>query len=106
MTDMLVGEVNRLRRAAELLAATGERLPGHDPGRIAFGVDGPGRLGLLSDRLHDQLRSCLAARSREAIAHAGRLEQLAQTLQRAAGGYADIDESARRRSAEASAEGA
>jgi hypothetical protein len=106
MTNVFAVEVGRLHRAAELLSGAASSLPGRDPGRLAFGADGLGRLGALGDRLHDQLRTCLEARSREASVHAERLNQMAAALRRAAGGYSDVDDSARRRTSDASTEGA
>jgi hypothetical protein len=91
-----------LRTAAATVHETGRPLPAADPGEAPFGADGPGRLGALGRRLHDQWRAALDARSREAGAHARRLAQAAETVDRIAARYGDTEDTVRRRLPEVS----
>ena len=86
-----------LRVAGEYLADAGAGFAGHDPGPSAFGTDGPGELGELGRTLYHQWRHALENRAREAPLHSERLDQAADAVARAAGGYADVDHAARRR---------
>ena len=86
-----------LRRIrAQTLSEAHGRIGALDPGARAFGVTGAGRLGDLGHDLYLLTQRALDARAREASAHATRLHDLADLVGRASGGYADIDESARR----------
>lgn len=67
------------------------------PDAAAFPVAVPGRLGQLGDAMRAQLAGALAARAREAAAHAARFTDAAQVLGLVAAGYADTDAQARRR---------
>jgi len=100
MTEALAGEADRLRRAAEQVGDLGSRLAGEDPGATAFGSAAPGQLGALASELRGLWVQSLHARAQEAAAHAARLDQLADAVRRAAGGYGDIDHASGRRTSE------
>lgn len=100
MSETLSGAVGALRRASELLGEAGGRLTALDPGADAFGAGGPGRLGDVGRDLHLRWQRALDTRVREAAAHAARLDETAEAVARAAGGYSDVDDSARRRQPE------
>jgi len=95
MSD-LSSAVAALRDAGDHLDDAGAHLRALDPGATAFG-DGPGRLGELSQELYRQWQRALDARSREAHAHAARLTEAADAVQRAGAGYAEMDDNAQRR---------
>jgi hypothetical protein len=87
----------RSRNAAETLADGGTVVRHADPGVRPFGGDAPGRLGELGLRLHAGLVVALAAREREAVAHAARLDDLAQLLRMAGRALRASDAAAARR---------
>jgi hypothetical protein len=97
MSQTLSGAVVALRAAGELLGEAGRQLTAVDPGSRAFGASGPGRFGDVGRDLYLEWQRALDARVREALAHAARLEDLAGAVARAAGGYLNIDDGARRR---------
>jgi hypothetical protein len=96
MTETLAGATGVLRGAAETLAGASARLVMLDPGGHAFGAGGPGRLGDVGRELYLHWQRALDARAREAAAHSGRLDEAADALARAAGGYVDVDDVAGR----------
>jgi len=102
MSETLPEAAEALRRAGELVGGAGARLGTHDPGSRAFGGDGAGSLGELGRALHHQWQRALDARAREAAAHGARLDDAGETVARAAGGYADTEDSARRNQPEVS----
>ncbi|HET6214527.1 MAG TPA: hypothetical protein VFE14_16795 [Micromonosporaceae bacterium] len=57
----------------------------------------PGRLGELGEALHAQLSAAVAARAREAAAHAVRFADAGQVLRVVVAGYAETDAQAHRR---------
>lgn len=79
-----------LARAAAILARV-------DPGARALPGAVPGRLGDLARAMQGQLTAALAARSREAAAHAARYADAAAVLRLVACGYSDADAEAQRR---------
>jgi hypothetical protein len=85
--------VAALHQTSALLTEASGRAHTHDPGAMAFGGNGAGRLGELGRLLHRQWQGALDARAREAAAHGARVEDVADALARAAAGYADIDHS-------------
>ena len=87
----------RARNAAETLADTGVALRHADPGPGAFGGTAPGRLGELGRGLHARYAEALAARQREAAAHAARLDDLSRGLRLAGEELAASDTAAVRR---------
>jgi hypothetical protein len=87
----------RARNAGEKLAETGAALRHADPGPRAFGGSARGRLGELGRGLHARYAEALAARQREAAAHAARLDDLAQALRLGGQGLAASDAAAARR---------
>ena len=95
MSD-LSSAVVALRDASAQLDAGGACLRGLDPGAPTFGA-GPGRLGELGQDLYRQWQRAVDARSREAQAHAARLTEAADAVQRAGAGYAEMDDNAQRR---------
>jgi hypothetical protein len=99
MSDTLSGAVAALRHTGARLEQAGAALRALDPGAEAFG-DGPGRLGELGRDLHQRWQRCLDARAREARAHAARLAEAADAVRRAGAGYAEMDDSAKRRHSE------
>lgn len=96
MSDTVSGAVGVLRASAEMLGTAGGTLPNTDPGATAFGAAGPGRLGDLGRDLYLQWQRAVDARSREAQAHGSRVYDLADLASRAAGGFAEVDDNARR----------
>jgi hypothetical protein len=92
--DELTGRLGSL--GAEVSAAA-TRLSRVGPGPVAFGGDGPGRLGELGRALHARWAGALAAREREATAAGARLTDLAGALRTAAAGYRAAEDSAHRR---------
>lgn len=102
MSETLAGTVNALRQAGDTVAEAGAHLLALEPGPTAFGATGPGQLGVLGGELHEIFQYALDARSREASAHAARLHDAADAVVRAAGGYGDVDEAARRAQPEVS----
>jgi hypothetical protein len=92
----LAAAVAALRAAAAALTDAGERVTTHDPGPSAFGVDGPGELGEVGREQYRAWQRALDARAREAASHGVRLDQAAEAVARAAGGYAEIDHTAHR----------
>jgi hypothetical protein len=86
-----------LDAAATIVTGASGTLGGLGGGPAGFGADAPGRLGELGRELFGQWDQALAARSREAAAAGARLADAAQALRLIAGGYADVDEGARRR---------
>ena len=95
MSETLSGAVTAIRTTGDLLGDAGLHLLAVDPGATAFGAAGPGRLGDVGRDLYLQWQRGLDARSREAIAHAARVHELANLATAAAGGFADANESAR-----------
>jgi hypothetical protein len=87
----------RLQAAGVELGTASTRLGEVDPGRQAFGVDGPGRLGDLGRALHAQCAAALAARSREANALGARLGDSAYLVDAVAAGYRDIEQATHER---------
>lgn len=87
----------RSRDAAETLADAAAAVRHADPGTRRFGGDAPGRLGELGRHLHAELAGALAAREREAAAHAAHLDDLARALRAAGEGLRDADTAAARR---------
>jgi hypothetical protein len=102
MSETLSGTVSALRQAENTLAGAEDRLLTLAPGAEAFGAGGPGRLGELGRDLHRRWQLAIEARGREAAAHAGRLQETADAVSRAARGYGDVDASARQRHPEVS----
>jgi hypothetical protein len=102
MSQTLSSAAEGLHRAGEMLGSAAARLGTFDPGARAFGADGPGGLGELGRVLHHQWQRALDARAREAAAHGARLDDAGETVARAAGGYGDIDDAARRHQPEVS----
>jgi hypothetical protein len=102
MSETLSGAVTALRQTGALLTEASGRTHHHDPGAVAFGGNGSGRLGELGRLLHRQWQAALDARAREAAAHGARVDDVADGLARAAAGYADIDHSASRQHPEVS----
>ena len=96
MSETLASATRSLRDAAETLSAANARLVRLDPGAVAFGAGGPGRLGELGGHLYLRWQRALDARAREAAEHGARLDEVADALARAAAGYAEIDDTARR----------
>jgi hypothetical protein len=94
--DSLVELAARLDEAARAMTRAGTTLAHLDPGGVAFGGAGPGRLGETGRALHNQLVRAIGARSREAAAAGARLADTAQALRWAAAGYLDVDDAARR----------
>jgi hypothetical protein len=85
-------------RAGQALTSAGVQLAELVPPAAAFGAGAPGALGELGRDMHGLAVAALAARSREAAAHGARLSDTAQLLRRAGAGYAEADDTARRRS--------
>jgi hypothetical protein len=96
MSETLAGAATALRRTGDLFGEAAAGLAVLDPGADAF-ASGPGRLGDLGRDLHAQFQSALDARSREARSHATRLVEAGDVVARAAAGYAEMDDGARRR---------
>lgn len=95
----LSGAAEALRRTSDSLRTP---LSIVDPGSAAFGAHGPGRLGEVGADLARVWRHALATREAEAVAHAERLDKLAESARRAGGGYGEVDDDAGRRRPEAS----
>src|SRR5258705_7189217 len=95
MSETLSGAVMAIRTTGDLLGDAGQHLLAVDPGATAFGAAGPGRLGDVGRDLYLHWQRGLDARSREAIAHAARVHELANLATVAAGGVADAHASAR-----------
>ncbi len=89
---------DRLDSVGDAIAGTGTTLARLDPGARAFGGDAPGALGELGRRLYNGWSAAVAARSREAAAHAGRLADAAYAVRQAAAGYHDVEQASRDRS--------
>jgi hypothetical protein len=87
----------RLDAAANRVAGARAVLDGLAVDAPAFAADAPGRLGEIGRVLQAQWAAALAARSREAAAAGGRLEDAAQAVRIVAGGYREADRSAARR---------
>jgi hypothetical protein len=96
MTETLASATSLLRGAAETLAGASARLVMVDPGSHAFGAGGPGRLGDVGRELYLHWQRALDARAHEAAVHGARLDEAADAVARAAGGYADVDDVAGR----------
>jgi hypothetical protein len=96
MNDTVSGAVAALRSTADVLGEIGQRLPTVDPGARVFGAGGPGRLGDVGRDLYVQWQRALDARAHEARGHAARVHELADFVTRAAGGFIEANESARR----------
>jgi hypothetical protein len=94
MSETWSGSVAAIRVTGDLLGEAGQHLPAVDPGAIAFGAGGPGRLGDVGRDLYLQWQRALDARAREAQSHAARVHDLADLAGHAAGGFADADQSA------------
>lgn len=88
-----------LESVATTVTGASGGLGGLGGGAAGFGADAPGRLGELGRELFGAWDAALAARSREAAAAGARLADAAQALRLIAGGYADVDDEARRRNA-------
>jgi hypothetical protein len=97
MSQPLRAEANRARHGAAIVSRASVDLPALDPGAHAFATDAPGRLGELGARLRGFVTEALDARAGEAAAQAGRLEALADDLERAAANYQEADASSMRR---------
>src|SRR5262245_22369130 len=94
MKETLSGAVAAIRGVADLLGGAGQRLPAVDPGAGDFGAGGPGRLGDMGRDLYLQWQRALDARAREAHAHAGRVNDLADLVNQAAAGLTGANEAA------------
>ena len=102
MPDTTVGMIRetavQLTRAARAFGAA-------DPGASAFGAGALGLLGTVGREAHQRWQAALDARGREAAAHATRLRDFADLVQRSVQGLAAADEEARREAEAADAEG-
>lgn len=87
----------RLAEAGIELTTAARALRRSDPGVAAFGGEAAGRLGDLGRDLHRSWLVAIENRAREAAAHGARLSGMAEAVRRAAAGYAEADEAARRR---------
>jgi hypothetical protein len=86
----------RIDAAGDALANASTTLSLIDPGPRAFGADAAGHLGELGRALHRQFVTGLAARGREAAAHAARLADTAHALRLVAEGYRGAEDDTRR----------
>lgn len=93
--------IDAARRAGETLRGASSRLGSVGACASVVGEAGPGRLGELGQRFTALWARAVDARTTEATAHAARLDELADALERAAAGYANTDDAAHRRGAEA-----
>jgi hypothetical protein len=89
----------RLEQTADTLRTVDRRLPVHAVPAAALGASGtggglPGRLGR---ELHRHWAAVLDARAHEAVSAAGRLDDIAQSVQATRRQYADTDDLVRRR---------
>lgn len=100
MSETLTGAVTALRELGTVLNGGASDIPHADPGAPVFGGRGPGQLGDLGAALHSRWQTALQARAREAAAHGARVSDLAETLNHAGAGYADVDHAASERKPE------
>lgn len=85
-----------IREAAEQLARATRALGAADPGPTAFGAGAIGLLGAVGREAHQRWQAALDARAREAAAHAARLRDFADLVQRGVDGLVAADDEARR----------
>jgi hypothetical protein len=91
---------DRMDAVGNLLADAGPALDRLDPGPFVLGGDAPGAPGELGRALHSSLTAGLAARGREAVAHAARLSDTAHGLRLVAERYAEVERVAGERHAD------
>ncbi len=102
MTNAMVGHI---QAAADQVARAGRSLSGTGPGAAAFGAGAHGLLGTLGQEAHQRWQAALDARAREAAAHAARLRDFADLVQRSILALAVADDEARRETDVAGGEG-
>jgi hypothetical protein len=88
---------DRLDRAADILAASGRRLPALADAATAFGADDAGLPGRLGRELRAHWSAVLDARIRETTAAAARLTHLAEAARVTRRRYDETDKAARDR---------
>lgn len=91
---MLAGTVRAIHATADLLGDAEQRLPAVDPGATAFGARGLGLLGEVGQEAYRQWQAALNARAQEARAHAARVRDLADLVDRAAGRFTEAHQEA------------
>jgi hypothetical protein len=101
VSEAFPAAVDALRSAGAALAEVGSWAAGLDPGGRVCGADGAGALGELGRGLHGQLVRAVEARAAEAVEHATRMQDAADTLAAVADAYAATDDTAHRRHREA-----
>ncbi|WP_433213850.1 hypothetical protein ACQP00_02815 [Dactylosporangium sp. CS-047395] len=82
----------RLDAVADELAGAGTTMNVVDPGARVFGADSDGALGQAGRDLYRLLAIALAERGSEAVAHGGRLAEMADAVRKAAAGYRGAEE--------------
>jgi hypothetical protein len=92
--DRLADQIDRVAAA---LATMDRRVPALAPGAAAFGADEAGRPGRIGRALYAGWTAVLAARAREAVEAAGRLDGIAGSVRAGARDYAETDDAVRRR---------
>lgn len=97
--DTLHRLADQYDESADLLGTAAQRVIRIDPPVAAFGVDAPGRLSDVGCALREQWLAATGERQREAARLAARLADVAAALRAAAGGYAEADAAAGRRTA-------
>ncbi|MFI1994596.1 hypothetical protein [Actinoplanes sp. NPDC020271] len=88
---------DQIDQAVAALTTMDRRVPQLLPAAAAFGADDTGRPGRLGRQLHDSWTAVLQARAEEAAGISQRLSDLAQAVRSNSRGYAETDETVRRR---------